>query len=112
MISLAQTRTTRIITRIYVWMTPEARNVGLVFQDHGLFPHLSVLGNVAFGLRARGVDRRTANAKAGEWLERMELAGYASNRTSAVGAPTSNAACSRSANAAAEPSNDGIGLTG
>jgi molybdate transport system ATP-binding protein len=67
-----------------VWMTPEARNVGLVFQDHGLFPHLSVLDNVAFGLRARGVDRRTANAKAGEWLERMELASHASNRPSAL----------------------------
>ena len=41
------------------WLTPEARRVGFVFQDHGLFPHLSVLDNVAFGLRARGVDRQT-----------------------------------------------------
>ena len=44
-------------------LTPEARRVGFVFQDHGLFPHLSVLDNVAFGLRARGVDRATANAQ-------------------------------------------------
>ena len=58
-------------------MTPEARRVGFVFQDHGLFPHLSVLDNVAFGLRARGVDRHAANARANEWLERVELAGYA-----------------------------------
>jgi molybdate transport system ATP-binding protein len=79
-----------------VWMTPEARGVGFVFQDHGLFPHLSVLDNVAFGLRARGVDRRTANAKASEWLERVELGGYASNRPSALsGGQSQRAALAR-----------------
>jgi molybdate transport system ATP-binding protein len=62
------------------WLTPEARRVGFVFQDHGLFPHLSVLDNVAFGLRARGVDRQRANAKAHEWLERVDLAKYATSR--------------------------------
>jgi molybdopterin-binding protein len=77
-------------------MTPEARNVGLVFQEHGLFPHLSVLDNVAFGLRARGVDRRTAGARAGEWLERMELAGHASSRPSALsGGQSQRAALAR-----------------
>jgi molybdate transport system ATP-binding protein len=79
-----------------VWMTPESRGVGFVFQDHGLFPHLSVLDNVAFGLRARGVDRRTANAKANEWLERVELDGYASNRPSALsGGQSQRAALAR-----------------
>jgi len=79
-----------------VWMTPEARNVGMVFQDHGLFPHLSVLDNVAFGLRARGVDRRTASTRAGEWLERMELASYASSRPSALsGGQSQRAALAR-----------------
>ena len=66
------------------WLTPEARRVGFVFQDHGLFPHISVLDNVAFGLRARGVDRKTANAKAHEWLERVELATYATSRPSVL----------------------------
>ena len=57
------------------WLTPEARRVGFVFQDHGLFPHLSVLDNVAYGLRARGVDRQDGrSAKAHEWLERVDLA--------------------------------------
>jgi molybdate transport system ATP-binding protein len=79
-----------------VCMAPEARNVGLVFQDHGLFPHLSVLDNVAFGLRARGTDRRTANTKAGEWLERVDLAGYASSRPSALsGGQSQRAALAR-----------------
>jgi molybdate transport system ATP-binding protein len=79
-----------------IWMTPESRGVGFVFQDHGLFPHLSVLDNIAFGLRARGVDRRSANAKASEWLERVELDGYASSRPSALsGGQSQRAALAR-----------------
>jgi molybdate transport system ATP-binding protein len=50
------------------------RRLGVVFQDHRLFPHLRVLDNVAFGLRSRGVERRAARAAAGTWLERLGLA--------------------------------------
>jgi molybdate transport system ATP-binding protein len=78
------------------WLTPEARKVGFVFQDHGLFPHLSVLDNVAFGLRARGVDRKTANTRAQEWLERVDLAGYAASRPAAIsGGQSQRAALAR-----------------
>ncbi len=49
---------------------PEKRQVGLVFQDHALFPHLDVLANVAFGLG--GADRK---ARAQAWLERVGLGG-------------------------------------
>jgi molybdate transport system ATP-binding protein len=83
-------------TATRTWLTPEARRVGFLFQDHGLFPHLSVLDNVAFGLRARGVDGRTANARANEWLERVDLVQYASSRPSALsGGQSQRAALAR-----------------
>ena len=52
----------------------ERRPVGLVFQDYLLFPHLSALENVAFGLRARGMARGAAMNQARGWLERVGLA--------------------------------------
>ena len=47
------------------------RGVGLVPQDRPLFPHLSGLENVAFGLRARGARPGPARAGAQEWLDRL-----------------------------------------
>jgi molybdate transport system ATP-binding protein len=55
------------------FLAPQERRVGVVFQDHRLFPHLRVIDNVAFGPRSRGVDRRAARAAAREWLERLGL---------------------------------------
>ncbi|MBP2416589.1 sulfate/molybdate ABC transporter ATP-binding protein [Microlunatus capsulatus] len=56
------------------------RGVGVVFQDYLLFPHLSVLDNVAFGLTARGRPRAEARAVAAGWLERVGLAALAAAR--------------------------------
>src|SRR5207302_1741214 len=56
----------------------EERSVGFVFQDYLLFPHLSVLENVAFGLRSR--RRPDAMPIARGWLERMGLESYAAAR--------------------------------
>lgn len=57
------------------FVPPDARGVGAMFQDYLLFPHLSVLENVAFGLRSRGVARSIALAKAREWVVRLGLEG-------------------------------------
>ena len=55
------------------FIPPEDRKVGVVFQDYLLFPHLSVIENVAFGLRSRRIGGKQAMTKAGEFLERMGL---------------------------------------
>jgi molybdate transport system ATP-binding protein len=56
------------------FVPPERRAIGVVFQDSLLFPHLSVLENVAFGLRSRGRARRDARREAHGWLDRVGLA--------------------------------------
>lgn len=66
------------------FVAPERRPVGVVFQDYLLFPHLSALENVAFGLRARGVDRRSARERAETWLHRVGLGDYARSRPRAL----------------------------
>ncbi|WP_307807700.1 sulfate/molybdate ABC transporter ATP-binding protein [Nocardioides xinjiangensis] len=56
------------------------RRVGLVFQGQLLFPHLTALDNVAFGLRARGASRAESEAVARDWLERFGIADLAGRR--------------------------------
>ncbi len=57
------------------FVPPETRRVGMVFQDFALFPHLTVAGNVAFGLR--GVPRGDADARVGRLLDAVGLGGFA-----------------------------------
>ncbi|MGL4525745.1 MAG: ABC transporter ATP-binding protein, partial [Aestuariivirga sp.] len=57
------------------FVPPERRNIGLMFQDFALFPHLSIIENVAFGLRS--LPRQEANRVALHALERVGLAAYA-----------------------------------
>jgi molybdate transport system ATP-binding protein len=67
-----------------VHVATERRPVGFVFQDYLLFPHLSALENVAFGLRARGTPRAEARRRAAAWLERVGLAEHARSRPRAL----------------------------
>ncbi len=66
------------------WVPPERRSVGVVFQDYLLFPTLTVVENVAFGLRARGTGRREARARATALLDQFGLAAYAGRKPSAL----------------------------
>jgi ABC-type Fe3+/spermidine/putrescine transport system ATPase subunit len=59
---------------------PERRDVNLVFQDYALFPHLSVLRNVAFGLEVKGAPRSDAARRAAEALELVRLEQTATRR--------------------------------
>jgi molybdate transport system ATP-binding protein len=59
------------------YVPTERRPIGFVFQDYLLFPHLSVLENVAFGLRSRGTPRGVAVETAVRWLDRVGLKTYA-----------------------------------
>jgi molybdate transport system ATP-binding protein len=66
------------------WLEPGARPIGFVFQDLLLFPHLSVLENVAFGPRSRGAGHSRARRHAAEWLERLGIDGLGGERPGAL----------------------------
>jgi NitT/TauT family transport system ATP-binding protein len=55
------------------------RETGLVFQEHGVFPWMPVLENVAFGLEMLGVDRRTREARARSFIDRVGLSAFAAS---------------------------------
>ncbi|NEM08076.1 ABC transporter ATP-binding protein [Geodermatophilus normandii] len=63
-----------------VHLAAHRRPLGMVFQDHLLFPHLSVLENVAFGPRTRGASRVAARTAAAAWIGRVGLDGLGDRR--------------------------------
>jgi iron(III) transport system ATP-binding protein len=60
------------------WVNPEKRNVGMVFQDGALFPHLTVAQNIVFGLRAmrKELSRAEVLARVDELLDLVDLQGF------------------------------------
>jgi putrescine transport system ATP-binding protein len=59
---------------------PYARPVNMMFQSYALFPHLDVAGNVAFGLKQEGMERRRREARVGEMLALVQMSDYARRR--------------------------------
>ena len=59
---------------------PHKRNVNTVFQQYALFPHLTVVENIAFGLRAKKVPAAEARKRAGEMLDIVRLGEFAGRR--------------------------------
>jgi ABC-type Fe3+/spermidine/putrescine transport system ATPase subunit len=55
---------------------PERRNIGVVFQNYSLFPHMSVAANVAFPLRMRGIGREERRDAIGRALAQVALSGF------------------------------------
>src|SRR5215217_6833524 len=56
-------------------LPPEKRNIAMVFQSYALWPHMTVLGNVGYGLRLRGVPRPEVRRRVGEVLKLLNLSG-------------------------------------
>src|SRR5215217_1840923 len=53
------------------------RNIGLAFQSHALFPHLSVARNIAFGLEVKGAPKQESQQRVSEMLDMIELSQHA-----------------------------------
>lgn len=66
-----------VAERGMIRVPPEERNVGMVFQDLALWPHLTVAGNLEFGLKAKGVPKAERTARIAETLERVRLGDFA-----------------------------------
>jgi putrescine transport system ATP-binding protein len=59
---------------------PYARPVNMMFQSYALFPHLDVAGNVAFGLKQEGMERRRRDARVADMLALVQMSDYARRR--------------------------------
>jgi putative spermidine/putrescine transport system ATP-binding protein len=65
-------------------LPPERRSVGIVFQDHALFPHMSVRANVAYGPKVRGLSPREASKTADRFLEMTRLGHLAERKPASL----------------------------
>jgi len=67
-----------------IFVPASRRRIGMVFQEYRLFPHLTVLENVAFGPRSTGMARTEARPFAGEFVDRLGLTEFADRRVDSI----------------------------
>ncbi|HPT82777.1 MAG TPA: ABC transporter ATP-binding protein [Limnochordia bacterium] len=63
-------------------MPPNARNIGMVFQNYALFPHMTVFNNVAFGLHLRKLNQKQIRERVMAMLELVQMGEYANRKPS------------------------------
>jgi iron(III) transport system ATP-binding protein len=68
----------RFGTRVVNHLPPHARNIGMVFQNYALWPHMSVFDNVAYGLKLRRIGGEALRTRVAEGLRKVNLAGLES----------------------------------
>lgn len=61
---------------------PEQRNLGMVFQDQALWPHLTVRGNLEFGLKAGGINKIERNDRVNQILQLVKMENYSAAKPS------------------------------
>ncbi|MEG5548342.1 ABC transporter ATP-binding protein [Enterobacter wuhouensis] len=61
-------------------LPPEARDIGMVFQDYALWPHMTVAQNVAFPLRMRNIPRQQRDVRVAQALSRVGLGAFADRK--------------------------------
>lgn len=66
--------------REVIRLEPHKRDVGMVFQNYALFPHMDVAANIAFPLKLRGFDRAETAKRVEQALELVKLGGYGARR--------------------------------
>lgn len=70
----------RLVAKAGWTLPPEARDIGMVFQDYALWPHMSVAQNIAFPLKMRNVPRAEREQRVSQALERVGLAEFAGRK--------------------------------
>lgn len=70
----------RLVAKAGWTLPPEARDIGMVFQDYALWPHMSVAQNVAFPLKMRNVPRAEREQRVLQALDRVGLADFAGRK--------------------------------
>ncbi len=74
----------RLVAKAGWGMAPEQRDIGMVFQDYALWPHMTVAQNIAFPLRMRGVPRGERQTRVNAALARVGLTGFAERKPSGL----------------------------